>query len=50
MIVVIMGPITTRGLGGFNRRGRRKKLEIGVDRMEITRPSRGRGKFYDNIG
>ena len=40
-----------RGKGGVNRGGRRKRLEIGGDRMDerCTRKGRGRGNFYDNI-
>ena len=42
MIVIIMGPISTRGWGGLNRGCRSKSLEIGGDRMDRTRP-RSRG-------
>ena len=44
-----MGPIPTRGgYGGLNGVGRRKRLEIGGDRMERTCPRSGRGHFHDN--
>ena len=35
--------------GGFNIGGRRKRLEIGGDRMEKIFPGRERGHFCDNI-
>ena len=42
MIVIIMVPILTRGEGELHRGGRRKRLDIGGDRMERTRPRRER--------
>ena len=38
-----------RRVGKWNIGGRRKRLDIGWDRMERTCPRRGRGHFYDNI-
>ena len=50
IIVIIIVPISTRGEGGgSNRGGRRKRLDIGGDRMDRTRPMSGREEFYDNI-
>ena len=43
IIVIIMGPIPTRWEGGSNRGGRRKRLDIGGDRIERTFPRRGGG-------
>ena len=49
MFISIMGPLPTNGGGGAKIGGRRKRLEIGGDRFYKTRPSRGRGQFYDKI-
>ena len=38
-----------RGEGREEGGGRMKRLEIGWDRMDITRPSRRDTYFYDNI-
>ena len=40
MIVSIIGPITTRGEGGLNKRGRRKILDICGDNMDRTHTRR----------
>ena len=44
-IIIIMGPISTRGVvggGGLNRGGRSKRSDIRGDNMENMRPSKGR--------
>ena len=49
-IVVITGPIPTRGIRGNEQR--REEEEVGYwggGRMERTHQKRRRGHFYDNI-
>ena len=48
-IIIIMGPILTRGGVQLNRGDRMKRLVSRVDSIESKHPRRERGRFYDNI-
>ena len=49
-IKIIYGPTPTGGGGGIEcRRGIRKRLETGGDRIKRKPQRRGRVQFYDNL-